>query len=65
VVTGHQLHLSPFTTTLWAWPFRQFFTQQRVYLCKPQDASFSKGIQWETLSKALLKSRKAMTTAFP
>jgi len=32
LVTGHQLDLTPFITTLWVWPFSQFFTQQRVYL---------------------------------
>ncbi|KAK4831485.1 hypothetical protein QYF61_017986 [Mycteria americana] len=35
LVTGHQLDLAPFTTTLWAWPSSQFFTQQRVHPSKP------------------------------
>jgi len=30
LVTGRQLHLTPFTITPWAWPSSQFFTQQRV-----------------------------------
>ena len=37
--------------------FQPFFTQQRVYLSKPLAASFSWRILWETVSKALLKSR--------
>ena len=64
-MTGHQLDLTPFTTTLWAWPSGQFFTQQRVYLSKPHDASFLRKILWETLSKALLKSRYTTSTTFP
>ncbi|KAK4831743.1 LOW QUALITY PROTEIN: hypothetical protein QYF61_018873 [Mycteria americana] len=35
LVTGHHLHLTPFTITLWARPSSQFFTQQRVHLSKP------------------------------
>ena len=27
LVTSYQLGLAPFTTTLWAWPSSQFFTQ--------------------------------------
>ncbi|KAK4826066.1 hypothetical protein QYF61_005025 [Mycteria americana] len=30
LVTGHQLDLTPFSTTLWAQPSSQFFTQQSV-----------------------------------
>ncbi|KAK4822933.1 hypothetical protein QYF61_023433 [Mycteria americana] len=30
LVTGCLLDLTPFTTTLWAWPSSQFFTQRRV-----------------------------------
>ncbi|KAK4822134.1 hypothetical protein QYF61_010257 [Mycteria americana] len=35
LVTGHQLDLTPFTTTLWDQPSSQFFTQQRVHPSKP------------------------------
>ncbi|KAK4825193.1 hypothetical protein QYF61_025121 [Mycteria americana] len=35
LVTGRQLDLIPFTTTLWAQPSSQFFTQRRVHLPKP------------------------------
>ncbi|KAK4818658.1 hypothetical protein QYF61_017266 [Mycteria americana] len=35
LVTGRQVDLTPFTTTLWAQPCSQFFTQQRVHLSKP------------------------------
>ena len=48
-VTGHQLYLTVFTTTLWALPSSQFFTQQRVYQSKPWAATFSGRILWETV----------------
>ncbi|KAK4806220.1 hypothetical protein QYF61_001143 [Mycteria americana] len=35
LVTGRQLDLPPFTTTLWARPSSQFFTQRRVHRPKP------------------------------
>ncbi|KAK4816403.1 LOW QUALITY PROTEIN: hypothetical protein QYF61_016720 [Mycteria americana] len=35
LVTGRQLDLTPFTTTLWAQPSSQHFTQQRVHPSKP------------------------------
>ncbi|KAK4828429.1 LOW QUALITY PROTEIN: hypothetical protein QYF61_026525 [Mycteria americana] len=35
LVTGRQLDLVPFTTTLWAQPSSQFFTQQIVHPSKP------------------------------
>ncbi|KAK4826053.1 hypothetical protein QYF61_004168 [Mycteria americana] len=35
LVTGRQLDLTPFTTTLWAWPSSQFFTQQRILSAIP------------------------------
>ncbi|KAK4813337.1 hypothetical protein QYF61_026500 [Mycteria americana] len=35
LVTGYQLDLTPFTTTLWAQPPSQFFTQQSIGLSKP------------------------------
>ncbi|PKU26936.1 hypothetical protein llap_22760 [Limosa lapponica baueri] len=35
----------------------QFFTQRRALPSKPWAASFSRRILWETMSKALLKSR--------
>ncbi|KAK4816395.1 hypothetical protein QYF61_016712 [Mycteria americana] len=35
LVTGCQLDLTPFTTTLWAQPSSQHFTQQRVHPSKP------------------------------
>ncbi|KAF1629452.1 Serine/threonine-protein phosphatase 4 regulatory subunit 4, partial [Eudyptes filholi] len=35
LVTSRQLDLTPFTTTLWARPSRQFFTHRRVHLSKP------------------------------
>jgi len=49
LVAIHQLDLTPFTTTLWAWPSSQIFTQEGVYLSKPQAASFSRRILWETV----------------
>ena len=51
VITCHQMDLTPFTTTFWAWPSSQFFTQQRAYLSKPRAASFSR-ILWETVLKS-------------
>jgi len=57
LVTEHQMVLNPFTTTLWAQPSSQFFTQRRVYPSKLQAASFSRRILWMTVLKALLKSR--------
>jgi len=41
LVTGCQLDLTPFTTTLCARPSSQFFIQQRVHPCKPWAARFS------------------------
>ncbi|KAK4819900.1 hypothetical protein QYF61_014635 [Mycteria americana] len=35
LVTGRQLELTPFTTTLWARPSSQFFTQRRARPSKP------------------------------
>ena len=35
LVTGHQLDLALFSTTLWAWPSSQCFTQQRVHWSQP------------------------------
>ena len=35
-----------------------------MYLSKPQTASFSRRIVWETVFKALLKSRKTSSTTF-
>ncbi|RMC14838.1 hypothetical protein DUI87_07014 [Hirundo rustica rustica] len=52
-----QLDAAPFTTTLWARPSSQFLTQQRVLLSKPQAVSLSRSVLWETVSKALLKSK--------
>jgi len=57
LLTGRQLDLTPFTTTLCAQPSSQFLTQPRVYLSKPWTASFCRRILWKTASKALLKSR--------
>ena len=48
-MTGLQLDLTPFTTTLTAWPSSQFFILQSVYLSKPQAASFCGRILWETV----------------
>jgi len=56
LVTGHQLDLTLFTTTLCAWPFIQFFIQRRVHPPRPWAAGFSRRILWGTVSKALLKS---------
>ncbi|RMC06527.1 hypothetical protein DUI87_15964 [Hirundo rustica rustica] len=52
-----QLDAAPFTTTLWARPCSQFLAQQRVLLSKPWAASLSRSVLWETVSKALLKSK--------
>jgi len=57
LVTGRQLDLTPFTTTLCARPFSQFFIQRRVHPSKPWAASFSRRMLWGTVSKALLKPR--------
>ncbi|CAN0178455.1 unnamed protein product, partial [Bubo scandiacus] len=56
LVTGRQLELTPLTTTLWARPSSQFFIQRSVCPSKPQAASFTKRMLWETVSKSLLKS---------
>ena len=42
LLTGHQLDAAPFTSTLWAWLYRQFLTQHRVFLSNPWAASFSR-----------------------
>ncbi|RMC15940.1 hypothetical protein DUI87_08146 [Hirundo rustica rustica] len=52
-----QLDAAPFTTTLWARPSIQFLIQQRVLLSNPWAASLSSSVLWETVSKALLKSK--------
>ena len=52
LLTGRQLDLTPFTTTLCTRLSSQFFTQQRVYLPKPQASSFSRRILWGTVLKA-------------
>ncbi|RMC05196.1 hypothetical protein DUI87_18380 [Hirundo rustica rustica] len=52
-----QLDAATFTTTLWARPSSQFLTQRRVLLSKPRAASLSRSVLWETVSKALLKSK--------
>ena len=57
-----QLDLTPFPTTLWAQPSRQFFTQQRAYLSKPWTASFCRRMLWESVSKALLSPPPAPST---
>ena len=57
LVTGLQLDLTLFTTTLWAWLSSQFLTQRSVHQSKPRAASFLRRMLWETVSKALLKSR--------
>ncbi|RMC10285.1 hypothetical protein DUI87_13087 [Hirundo rustica rustica] len=44
-----QLHAAPVTTTLWAKPSNQFLTQRRVLLSKPQAASFSRSVLWESI----------------
>ncbi|CAM9153254.1 unnamed protein product, partial [Bubo scandiacus] len=43
----------------------QFFTQQSVCPSKPRAASFARRMLWETVSKALLKSRWTTSTTFP
>ncbi|KAJ7399991.1 hypothetical protein BTVI_109665 [Pitangus sulphuratus] len=58
LVTDHQLDAAPFTSTLWARPSSQFLTQHRVPLSKPWDASFSRSMLWDIMSKALLKSKR-------
>ncbi|RMC14912.1 hypothetical protein DUI87_07089 [Hirundo rustica rustica] len=52
-----QLDAAPFTITLWARPSSQFLTQRRVLLSKPRAVSLSRSVLWETVSKALLKSK--------
>ena len=49
VVTVCQLDLTPFTTTLCARPFSQFFIQQRVHSSKAWAASFSRRMLWGTV----------------
>ncbi|TRZ26596.1 hypothetical protein HGM15179_000537 [Zosterops borbonicus] len=60
-----QLDAAPLTSTLWARPSSQFLTQQGVLLSKPWAASFSRSVLWETVSRALLKSKYTTSTAFP
>ena len=64
LVTGHQLDLTPFTTTLWAQPSSQFFIQRRVRPSKPRAVTFPRRMLWETVTKALLKFRQTTSTAF-
>ncbi|RMC16470.1 hypothetical protein DUI87_06405 [Hirundo rustica rustica] len=52
-----QLDAAAFPTTLWARPSSWLITQQRVLLSKPRAASLSRSVLWETVSKALLKSK--------
>lgn len=39
-MTDHQLVVTPFTTTLWTWPLRQFFSPSAVHLSKTSLTAF-------------------------
>jgi len=56
-VSSYQPDAAPLTTTLWALPFSQFFTQCTAYLLISQLDNLSRRMLWGTVSKALLKSR--------
>lgn len=60
LVTIHEPDLGPFTTTLWALPFSQFFTQNNRKLLIPQ-LHFYKIMLWDSESKELLESIKKTT----
>lgn len=60
LVTGHQPDVTPFAVTLWAWPTIQLFTHLIVYLSSCMLDILSRRILWETVSKALLKSKKGL-----
>lgn len=65
LMAGYQLDVTPSATALWPWPSSQIFTQQRVHSSKPRAASSYGRVLWDTVSKALLKSRRTTPTAFP
>lgn len=64
LVTNHQLDLTPFTATLWAWPSSQFFTQWTENPSKPWADSFLRRTLWKTVSNVLLKSMLTTSTVF-
>lgn len=63
-LTGHQSDVVSFGTTLWALPFRQYFTEHTMNLPIPQLDNLSRRMLWGIVSKALLKSRTISAT-FP
>lgn len=66
-MTGHQLDITPFTITFWAWPFSQFFTQRRVkeHPSKPWTVSFSSRVLWERVSKLYWSPGRIHPQFFP
>ena len=65
LVIGCQPDIASFSTTFWALPFSQLFTQCTTNPIIPQFDNLSRRILWGTVSKALLKSRKTASTTFP
>lgn len=64
LVTSHQPDVALFASALWALPFSQFITQGNTNLLSSQYEHLSRRILG-MVSKALLKSRKITSTAFP
>lgn len=58
LVTGRQPDVTPFITTLCAWPVNQFFTQCIMDLSSYVVDILSRRTPWETVSKACLKSKE-------
>ncbi|CAM9921516.1 unnamed protein product [Bubo scandiacus] len=72
LVTGRQLDLTPFTTTLWARPSSQFFTQQSPVLhpvhCEPVHPTVGQFVQKDAVRdsiKSLTKTQKNYIHYFP
>jgi len=59
LITGLQLDFMPLITVPWAQPFRQFSIRLAVCSPSPCFRGFSVRILWQTVLKALLKSRQS------
>jgi len=65
LVTSLQLDSELLITTLWVLPFSQFSIHLTDHSSSLHFLSFPRRILWETVSKALLKSRQTTSTALP
>lgn len=63
-MTNQPLEIIPFTTTLWAWPYSQFLSQQRVHLSE-HGLPASPGEYCGDSTKGLAEVQAEAPTAFP